>query len=127
MASRDPNQIRKWWINDISGLEQEFNIGISTSNFKDGKALVVVDVDDKNGKKGSSLVVEYEMQGKEFPSTFEQITTTKGQHLVFVADQAVKQGTDVLGMASILDQEADISWPLDQQSTEKNIKIMGPQ
>jgi len=98
LASRDPNQIRKWWINDISGLEQEFNIGISTSNFKDGKALVVVDVDDKNGKKGSSLVVEYEMQGKEFPSTFEQITTTKGQHLVFVADQAIKQGTDVLGV-----------------------------
>ena len=43
-ATRDAAQIRKWW----SG--QHRNIGISTSRFGDDEALIVVDVDTKEGK-----------------------------------------------------------------------------
>ncbi len=91
-ATRDPKQIAKWWKND-----PERNIGISTSCFGEDQALVVVDVDVKGGKRGDQTLLGLELDGCDFPGTFEQATPTGGRHLVYVTDQPCKQGVDVLG------------------------------
>lgn len=97
VATTDEEKIKSWWSCPVTGIEKNHNIGISTTKFGSSGALVVVDVDNKNGKKGSDELLKLEMDGKELPRTFEQSTTTKGLHLVFFNNEAVKQGVDVLG------------------------------
>jgi hypothetical protein len=90
-ATREPEQIAKWWGS------ADYNIGISTSRFRESQALIVVDVDNKNGKGGDASVMTLELQGNELPPTFEQRTPTGGKHLVYVTEVAAKQGVEVLG------------------------------
>lgn len=89
-ATRDEAQIKKWFARD-------YNIGIATSVFGDSQALVVVDVDNKNGKDGDAGILSLEMQGHELPVTLEQNTPSGGRHIIYVADQPCKQGVNVLG------------------------------
>ena len=91
LATRDVDQITSWF----SG--HNYNIGIDTSRFGDDRALIVVDVDTKNGKDGNAAIFELEMQGNELPVTLEQATPSGGRHIIYVAGQACKQGVDVLG------------------------------
>lgn len=97
LASRDPETIKAWWIDPILETEQPFNVGISTTKFGDDEALVVVDVDNKEGKNGDDELFKLELAGSELPATFEQRTPTGGRHLIFRTRKAVKQGTNVLG------------------------------
>ncbi len=97
VATRDPDQIKKWWINNVTDQEYEYNVGISTTKFGDNESLVVIDVDNKNGKNGTQVLADLDMLGKELPVTMEQITPTGGRHLIFSHTEPVKQGTDVLG------------------------------
>lgn len=90
-ATRDAEQIRKWW----GGKSR--NIGISTSRFGDDEALVVVDVDTKEGKRGDETLFELDLSGKEFPTTLEHSTPSGGRHLIYTTREACKQGVDVLG------------------------------
>lgn len=96
-ATRDPAQIRRWWTCPVLGVEQEHNIGIYTGRFGDGKALVVVDVDNKHGKRGDDALLELELEGYELAPTLEVVTPTGGRHLFYVTDVPVKQGVNVLG------------------------------
>lgn len=96
-ATRDPEQIRRWWVDPVMGWEQDLNIGISTSRFSDDEALLVVDVDNKGEKKGDETILRLEIGGFELPETFSQITPTGGRHVVYRVREAVKQGVDVLG------------------------------
>lgn len=91
-ATRDPEQIKAWWERNPTA-----NIGISTSKFGDDEALLVVDVDNKNGKKGDDELLRLELEGKEFPDTFIQRTPTGGRHLVYRVREPVRQGANVLG------------------------------
>lgn len=91
-ASRDTDTLRAWWSKN-----PEYNIGISTSRYADDKALLVVDVDNKDGKNGTGSVELLEMQGFEVPRTKAQSTPTGGGHLIYVVDAPVKQGVEVLG------------------------------
>ena len=91
-ASRDEETIRAWWAKN-----PEYNIGISTSRYGDDKALLVVDVDNKDGKNGTGSVELLELQGFEVPRTKAQSTPTGGGHLIYVVDEPVKQGVEVLG------------------------------
>ncbi len=95
-ASRDPEVIKKWWIDPVLGLEQPYNIGISTSKFGDDEALVVVDVDNKGEMRGDEEVLKLELEGKEFPPTYTQETPTGGRHFIYRTKHAVKQGASVL-------------------------------
>lgn len=95
-ATRDPEQIRKWWIDPVLELEQPFNVGISTTRFGDNEGLVVVDVDNKDGKNGDEGILSLEFEGFSFPETFEQSTPTGGRHLVYRNKEAIRQGTSVL-------------------------------
>lgn len=91
-ATRDPEQIKAWWAK-----WPEANVGISTSRFGDDEALLVVDVDNKNGKNGDGEIFRLELEGHEFPPTYTQRTPTGGRHLVYRCPEPVKQGVDVLG------------------------------
>lgn len=97
LASTDPEQIKKWWICPVLEIEQSYNIGISTTRFGKDRALLVVDVDNKEGKRGDDELLRIEMEGLDLPETFEQQTPTGGRHLIFVVQDPVKQGVDVLG------------------------------
>lgn len=90
-ATRNEDQIRSWW------KRGNRNIGISCTKFGEDQALCVVDVDNKEGKKGDETLFGLELDGRDFPCTFEQQTPTGGRHLVYVTDQPLKQGVDVLG------------------------------
>jgi hypothetical protein len=74
-----------------------YGLGISTSKYAEDKHLVVVDVDNKNGKDGDAEILKLEVDGKEFPDTYTQVTPTGGRHLVYWSDFPVKQGANVLG------------------------------
>lgn len=90
-ATRDEDQLRQWFAG------KDFNIGISTSRFGEDQALVVVDVDNKNGKNGDAQIFTLELEGHELPASLEQSTPTGGRHIIYVADAACKQGVNVLG------------------------------
>jgi hypothetical protein len=72
-ATDDVTLIEKGW-------KPEHNVGIFTGSFKDG-ALLVVDVDNKKAKCGDDTVFMLELEGFEFPQTFEVVTPTGGRHL----------------------------------------------
>ena len=112
-ATRDTDQIRKWFSVDR-------NIGISTSRFDNDKSLLVVDVDNKNGKDGDASIFELELGGHEFPTSLEQATPSGGRHIIYVTDQPVRQGVDVLG--SGLDIRAKGGYILGMGSTLPNGK-----
>ena len=101
LATRKVETIRRWWIDDVTGLEYDFNIGICTTRFRDhnGKerALLVIDVDNKRGKHGDSTIAKIESQGFILPSTLTVDTPTGGRHLYFSIDHAIRQGVNTLG------------------------------
>jgi hypothetical protein len=70
------------------------NLAASTSKLgDDGKALIVIDVDDKNGKRGSDEIVRLELKHDyDFPSTYTQTTPSGGRHYFYEADEPVNQG-----------------------------------
>jgi hypothetical protein len=96
-STTDEVTLRRWFFDEVMELPHPYNVGISTTRYGDDQALVVVDVDDKNGKSGSAELLKLEMQGLELPETFTQYTPSGGRHLVFRAPAAVKQGVNVLG------------------------------
>src|SRR5580698_6159793 len=67
-ATIDAAQIRSWW----NGKQK--NIGISTSHFGAGEALLVLDIDLKNDKRGDLSLMRLELEGFDLPSTFEVTT-----------------------------------------------------
>ncbi|NDB68798.1 MAG: hypothetical protein EB015_12495, partial [Methylocystaceae bacterium] len=93
MASRDTEIINGWFSNNL-----DRNIGIYTGKYGDGdQALIVIDVDNKNGKNGDQSLLSLELEGNELPQTLEQSTPSGGRHMVYLAPYACKQGVDVLG------------------------------
>jgi len=96
-ATRDADMIEKWWHDSVLEIELPRNIGIFTGKFGDDQALLVVDVDNKNGKSGDDELLKLEMDGDEFPPTWESLTPTGGRHLIYLVDKPVKQGANVLG------------------------------
>lgn len=104
-ATSDPRLIEQMWRHPVTGAIQNFNIGISTSNYDNDSFLFVVDVDNKNGKTGSLSVIEMEFEGYEFPDTLKQITPTGGEHLFYSCKEPAKQGVAVF--RSDLDARAD--------------------
>ncbi len=88
-ATRDEKTIREWW-----GKRPYCNVGISTSKFRDGEcALLAVDVDVKEGKKGDESVFQLELEGKEFPPTITQLTPSGGRHFIYRVKEAVGNST----------------------------------
>jgi hypothetical protein len=89
VATRDPRQIRAWWKR-----WPDANIGISTSRFADGGALVVVDIDPRNGGADTRAFIDL---AHGLPSTFTVGTPSGGQHLYYASAEPMRQGAGVLG------------------------------
>lgn len=96
-ASDDHNDLIDYWYDKIFEIDIQNNIGIITSKYRGGGALLVVDVDNKNGKCGSDTILELELKGFEFPKTLTQKTPTGGYHLIYKINSPIKQGVSVLG------------------------------
>lgn len=91
-ATCQPDKVIALWQNAPSA-----NVGIYTGKFRADEALIVIDVDCKEGRIGNEELIRLELEGCEFPDTYVQTTPTGGRHLVFRARQAVRQGASVLG------------------------------
>ena len=90
-ATCDASEVAALWLN------RNNNIGIATSKFFGGEALLVVDVDNKGDKNGSDILLGLELAGHDFPKTLTQKTPTGGYHMIYKVKTAVKQGVNVLG------------------------------
>lgn len=99
-ATRDPEQIRKWWVENDPVLGatrlKNYNIGISTTKFGDNQSLLVVDVDVKKGKQGAEELQKLDLF-EGIPPTRIAKTPSGGQHLFYVVDEPLKTGVNVLG------------------------------
>jgi len=91
-ATRAVGQIADWWAK-----WPQANIGISTDRIQDKEALLVVDVDTKNGRDGYTTLLRHELEGRELPNTRSQTTPSGGRHFVFSVASPVRQGVGVLG------------------------------
>lgn len=96
-ATRDPEQIRRWWTCPVMGTLQDFNIAISTTRYLDDSALLVVDVDNRGDKHGDDTIDRLKAEGLVLPDTRETRTPTGGRHLFYSVKVPVKQGAGVLG------------------------------
>lgn len=94
-AATDLESAKKMWVDPVLDIVQPYNIGIATSKFNNGLALLVVDVDTK--KDGHGTLNQLELNGKEFPQTWQQQTASGGLHLIYKVKEPVKQGANVLG------------------------------
>jgi hypothetical protein len=90
-ATTDEATIRQWWFDDIMELENPLNVGIST----DG--LLVIDVDNKDGRNGDASLLALEMRGIELPETYEQTTPTGGRHIVFSSPVPISNSVQKIG------------------------------
>ncbi len=85
-ATTDLAQIEAWWKEN-----PRYNIGISTED------MIGVDVDNKAKKPGLAEMARLASEGKIFPETFEQLTSTQGHHFLYTTDTPVRNGVNVLG------------------------------
>jgi hypothetical protein len=92
-ATREPGTIGHWWV-----ANPDDNIGISTSAFGDGEALLVVDVDTRPGKDGNVALSALEADGFVLTETREHDTPTGGSHIVYRVPAAVRQSAGKLGV-----------------------------
>lgn len=77
-ATSNPERARDLWSEALSGDPLDFNIGIAT-----GAGLLVLDVDNKDGKHGSNSVEALELRNDDLPPTLAVITPTGGEHRYF--------------------------------------------
>lgn len=104
-ASHDPATIAQMWNADMGEQwAHQYNVGIRTGDYSRGgdpRHLLVVDVDNKNGKKGSESVFALEMQGVELPATYTQHTPSGGLHYFFWSPAPLRNMVDRDGKGSI--------------------------
>ena len=75
-----------------------FNVGIYTGRFGSGGALLVLDLDVKNGKNGVTFLLEYCVQRElSLSRTRKQTTPSGGVHLIYRVPHAVASSTNLLG------------------------------
>lgn len=101
-ATTDVNQIYQWFSNT------DFNVGVRT-----GDGLVVIDVNNKNGRNGFNSIKQY-IRG--FPLTRIVNTANNGWHLYYFVDRPILcrkgiyeevnihgEGDYVVGVGSVID------------------------
>ncbi|MBK9294837.1 MAG: bifunctional DNA primase/polymerase [Oligoflexia bacterium] len=91
-ATRNKDEIIKNWTEHPNA-----NIGIYAGKFRDS-AMVVVDVDKKNGKNGYKSLSELKLSGVNFSDTFSQSSPSGGEHLFYISKSTVRQSVSKLGV-----------------------------
>jgi len=96
-AGKKTPRVSGW---NVPGASFDFNpddnVAVFTGAFGDG-ALIVADIDVKNGKRGKETVEKLEAEGNPFPDTYTVATPSGGLHLYYRTAAAVQSGVDVLG------------------------------
>lgn len=90
-ATRDPIKLTEMFDG------KDYNIGIFTSKFNADKALVVIDEDNKGSKRGADTLFQLDFSGSAIPLTRVQTTPTGGRHHIYICEEPLKQGANVLG------------------------------
>lgn len=91
-ATRDTSKIETWWEQHPGA-----NVGVLAGRFKDG-ALVVIDLDRKNGKDGVAAFEQLARDnGANIPETLSATTPSGGKHLFFVAAESYGNSAGALG------------------------------
>lgn len=75
----NPETIKSWFVCDITGWEQDYNIGIDCAK----SGLTVVDVDTKPGKEGKKTYETFDAENG-WPETFTVKTPSGGLHLYYL-------------------------------------------
>ena len=89
--SRDFATLRSW-------AKAGLNAGIATEGFGDGnESLVVLDVDNKNGKDGTRALAELARNRDGLDGTYVQTTPSGGVHLPYRTSRRLKHGANRLG------------------------------
>lgn len=93
-ATSDPQRAQQLWSEALSGEPLNYNIGIAT-----GRGLLVLDVDNKDGKHGSSSVEALELRNDDLPPTMTVQTPTGGEHRYFYVPSVswVRNSVSALG------------------------------
>ncbi len=96
-ATRDHEQLKKWWTCPVMGMEKPYNVGISTSTYFDSWHLIAIDIDIKDGKKGDVSFQQLINEGRVFPPTTWQRTPSGGVHLIYWSTVSVAGSGGKLG------------------------------
>lgn len=75
-ATDDISVIKKWWTDNPF-----YNIGIATGN-----GIVVIDVDEGDGKSGEDSIRKWQEEHGNLPTTMTSITGNGGRHLIYRCD-----------------------------------------
>lgn len=98
VSTRDPERLRELFWCGVMNRDHGFNVGIYTGKFGDDPAasLVVIDVDNKNGKNGTA---ELNALGPALglPATYTQWTPTGGFHVVYRSQRPVANSVGAAG------------------------------
>lgn len=88
-ATTDTEQVKRWWGDGT------YNIGAATGDIN---GILVIDVDEKEGKHGFDSLRDLEKDLGKLPPTWEVISGSGGRHLYFKYPQGenIKSGEDVL-------------------------------
>lgn len=87
-GTRDTNKIKSWWT-DSFGRNLNLNIGILAWRFRSA-ALLVVDLDVKNGKNGIQEFINLANQHGGIVSTFTVLTPSGGLHLYYLCSEPLR-------------------------------------
>jgi len=100
-ASNDEAIVREWFTKTYKGA----GVGIATGR-AGNRQFFVLDIDDKNGKRGSDTLADLEAEHGRLPETVTVLTPTGGRHLYFTTNVEIRndagkrlgEGLDIRGI-----------------------------
>lgn len=91
-ATRDPEQIRKWWQ-----ANPYYNIAIRCGG-PSHLTVIDEDLDEEKGKFGTENMRQYEREHGAFPETITVLTPRGGRHRYYLADTEYRNGQSSNGV-----------------------------
>lgn len=88
-ATRDPEHIRRWWTDPVTGWERAMNYGVT--------GAIILDTDRKNGVDGVQTLDDLIARNGPLPPTLRVQTPSGGEHLYFKEDATVHNSAGRLG------------------------------
>lgn len=95
-ATRDPAKIRAFWTCPVMDIASDRNVAIGGSRYGDGKALLIVDTDQKDNKDGEARLCELQAEHGQLPQTRTVRTPSGGRHRYFIIDAPVANSASMI-------------------------------
>ncbi|CAH1656156.1 Prim-Pol domain-containing protein [Hyphomicrobiales bacterium] len=97
-----PDEAERLWSQSVTGDALYYDIGIVT-----GEGLIVLDIDNKNGKNGAAALERLELRNSDLPATFSVSTPNDGEHRYFYVPPGVYVPNSVEALGDGLDVRGD--------------------